>query len=53
MWTGTKWFRVQPMPLRLLRNVMNRFWGASAAAEESSDEGDVNEAPWNDDAGVD
>ncbi|KIP10564.1 hypothetical protein PHLGIDRAFT_100960 [Phlebiopsis gigantea 11061_1 CR5-6] len=42
---------VAPLPVRLLRNVMNRFWGGGGnAAEESSEDED---APLRDDDGVD
>ncbi|KAH9942612.1 transcriptional repressor TCF25-domain-containing protein [Amylocystis lapponica] len=44
---------VAPMPVRLLRNVMNRFWGGGTAAQESSEDENAADGPLNDDAGVD
>jgi hypothetical protein len=41
----------QPLPLRMLRNVLNRFWGT--AQEESSDEDGTVDRPHIDDGGVD
>ncbi|KDQ65155.1 hypothetical protein JAAARDRAFT_28803 [Jaapia argillacea MUCL 33604] len=29
--------QLAPMPVRIIRNIMNRFWGGTVAAEESSD----------------
>lgn len=31
---------VAPLPVRLLRNIVNRFWGSNAHAEESSEDED-------------
>lgn len=31
---------MQPLPVRLLRNIVNRFWGSNAHAEESSEDED-------------
>lgn len=35
---------VQPMPVRMIRNVMNRFWGGSTAAADDTSEDEAHEA---------
>ncbi|KAI0693502.1 transcriptional repressor TCF25-domain-containing protein [Cytidiella melzeri] len=44
---------VAPLPVRILRNVMNRFWGAPAAEDSSDDERHGEPAGLRDGAGVD
>ncbi|KAJ7661483.1 transcriptional repressor TCF25-domain-containing protein [Mycena polygramma] len=43
---------VAPLPLRMLRNVIGRFWGGNAAADDSSSEEEGEDNP-RDTAGVD
>jgi hypothetical protein len=46
-------FESQPLPVRLIRNIMNRFWGGAAApAEDTSEDEDNVDRPL-DDGGVD
>ena len=47
-------FKYQPMPVRMIRNLMNRIWGGSAAADSSEEEEADGSRPMNhDDGGVD